>query len=319
MNKSKDPGFGRGLLFGFGAYLIWGSFPLIITMLAFASAWEVVSWRIVFGFLVAALLTSLTRSWPAIIGVLKDKNLMKWMALATVFIATNWTVYVIGVSSQQTIQTALGYFINPLVTILLAVIFLGEKLSIAQWVATGFGTLAVIVLTFDYGQLPWIALTLAGSFGIYGLAKNKIGGRVTAINSFAMEAGMLLPLAGVQLAIIAATVGSSGGIQFGQVGFWGTAGLIFFGILTAVPLIMFGTAAQLLPLRFLGFIQYTTPVLQFCLALLVLGEPMPAARWIGFGLVWIGLAVLIFDALRKSRNPSKNGAKASDPAAVINS
>ena len=302
MNNKKDPGFGRGLLFGFGSYLIWGSFPLIITMLAFATPLEIVTWRIVFGFLVAALLTTITKSWPAIIGVVKDKNLMKWMALATVFIASNWIAYVIGVATHQTIQTALGYFINPLVTILLAVIFLGEKLSIAQWVATGFGTVAVIVLTFDYGQPPWIALILAGSFGIYGLAKNKIGGRVTAVNSFAMEAGMLLPLAGVQIAILAA---STGGIQFGQIGFWGTIGLIFFGLLTAVPLIMFGTAAQLLPLRFLGFIQYTTPILQFCLALFVLGEPMPAARWVGFILVWIGLAVLIFDALRRNRALSK--------------
>ena len=304
MNKIKDPGFGRGLLFGFGSYLIWGSFPLIITMLNFASAWEVVSWRIVFGFLVAAILTTMTRSWSAIGAVLKNKNLMKWMALATIFIASNWTVYVIGVSSHQTIQTALGYFINPLVTILLAVIFLGEKLSVAQWIATGFGTLAVIVLTFDYGQLPWIALVLAGSFGIYGLAKNKIGNRISAINSFAMEAGMLLPLAGLQLGLIAATAvtgDASSGIQFGQIGFWGTGGLVLFGLLTAVPLIMFGTAAQLLPLRYLGFIQYTTPVLQFCLAIFVLGEPMPAARWIGFVLVWIGLAVLIFDALRRNR------------------
>jgi len=298
MNVQKDPGFGRGLLFGFGAYLIWGSFPLIITMLVFASPLEVVTWRIVFGFMVAAFLTSFTKSWPAIIGVLKDKNLMKWMTIATVFIAINWVVYVIGVSSHQTIQASLGYFINPLVTILLAVIFLGEKLSKAQWVATGFGTLAVIVLTFDYGQPPWIALILAGSFGIYGLSKNKLGGKVTGINSFAIEAGMLLPLAAIQLIILAA---GSSGIQFGQVGFWGSAGLVFFGIMTAIPLIMFGTAAKLLPLRYLGFIQYTTPVLQFCIALFILGEPMPAARWLGFGLVWIGLAVLIIDALRSGR------------------
>jgi chloramphenicol-sensitive protein RarD len=302
MNVQKDPGFGRGLLFGFGAYLIWGSFPLIILMLAFASPLEIVTWRIIFGFLVAAGLTTLTRSWPAIIGVLKDKNLMKWMTIATVLIAVNWVVYVIGVASHQTIQASLGYFINPLVTILLAVIFLGEKLSVAQWVATGFGTLAVIVLSFDYGQPPWIALILAGSFGIYGLAKNKLGGRVTAINSFAIEAGMLLPLAGLQLVILALGASSNGGgIQFGQIGFWGSAGLIFFGMLTAIPLILFGTAANLLPLRYLGFIQYTTPVLQFCLALFVLGEPMPAARWIGFGLVWMGLIVLIFDALQRNR------------------
>lgn len=302
MNVQKDPGFGRGLLFGFGAYLIWGSFPLIITMLVFASPLEVVTWRIVFGFMVAALLTSFTKSWPAIIGVLKDRNLMKWMTIATVFIAINWVVYVIGVASQQTIQASLGYFINPLVTILLAVIFLGEKLSKAQWVATGFGTLAVIVLTFDYGQPPWIALILAGSFGIYGLAKNKLGGKVTGINSFAIEAGMLLPLAGIQLIILALGAHvNGGGIQFGQVGFWGSAGLVFFGIMTAIPLIMFGTAAKLLPLRYLGFIQYTTPVMQFCIALFILGEPMPAARWLGFVLVWVGLAVLIFDAVRSGR------------------
>ena len=119
---------------------------------------------------------------------------------------------------------------------------------------------------------------------------------------------MLLPLAGLQFVIIAATAGiAGGGIQFGQIGFWGTVGLIIFGFLTAVPLIMFGTAAQLLPLRYLGFIQYTTPVLQFCLALLVLGEPMPPARWLGFGLVWIGLAVLIFDAIQvgKRKNSKK--------------
>jgi chloramphenicol-sensitive protein RarD len=302
MNVQKDPGFGRGLLFGFGAYLIWGSFPLIIIMLAFASPLEIVTWRIVFGFLVAAALTSLTKSWPAIIGVLKDKNLMKWMTIATFMIAVNWVVYVIGVASHQTIQASLGYFINPLVTILLAVLFLGEKLSTAQWAATGFGTLAVIVLSFDYGQPPWIALILASSFGIYGLAKNKLGVRVTSINSFAIEAGMLLPLAGIQLVILALAANSNGGgIQLGQIGFWGSAGLVFFGVMTAIPLIMFGTAAKLLPLRYLGFIQYTTPVLQFCLALLVLGEPMPAARWLGFGLVWIGLIVLIFDALRSNK------------------
>jgi chloramphenicol-sensitive protein RarD len=253
--------------------------------------------------LVAAGLTTLTRSWPAIIGVLKDKNLMKWMTIATVLIAVNWVVYVIGVASHQTIQASLGYFINPLVTILLAVIFLGEKLSTAQWVATGFGALAVIVLSFDYGQPPWIALILAGSFGIYGLAKNKLGGRVTSINSFAIEAGMLLPLAAIQLLILTLDSDSlTGGIQFGQVGFLGSAGLVFFGIMTAIPLIMFGTAAKLLPLRYLGFIQYTTPILQFCIALFILGEPMPAARWLGFVLVWIGLAALIFDAVRSGKN-----------------
>ncbi len=295
MSAQKDPGFGRGLFYGAGAYLIWGSFPLIITMLSFASPLEVVTWRIVFGFIVAALLTTFTKSWPAITQVFKDKNQMKWMALATAFIAVNWIVYVIGVHTHQTLETALGYFINPLVTILLAVIFLGEKLSKAQWIATGFGTLAVLVLSFDYGRLPWIALSLAFSFGIYGLAKNKLGGKVTAVNSFAIESGLLFPLAIIQAIVFQA---SGIGLQFTQHGFWGSAGLVFFGVMTAIPLIMFGTAAKLLPLRYIGFIQYMTPVIQFCIAFFVFGEPMPAARWAGFALVWAGLAVLIVDAIK---------------------
>lgn len=298
MQTQKDPGFGRGLFYGFSAYFIWGSFPLIIAMLSFASPWEVVTWRIVFGFLVAAVLTSFTKSWQDIRAVLKNGNLMKWQILATLFIMVNWQVYVIAVATHHTIETALGYFINPLVTILLAVVFLGEKLNRAQWIATSLGTLAVLVLTFDYGRLPWIALTLAFSFGIYGLAKNKLGGKVSAVNSFALESGILLPWA-IGQAVVVAVFG--GGLSFGAVGFWGTAGLVFFGIMTAIPLILFGSAAKRLPLRYIGFIQYLTPIIQFCIALFVFHEPMPAARWLGFGLVWLGLAALVWDALRPGR------------------
>lgn len=298
MKTQKDPGFGRGLLFGFAAYLLWGSFPLIIIGLSFASAWEIVVWRIVFGFLLAAVLTTATKSWPAILAVLKNRELLKWQLLATVFIFANWQIYVSAVASHQTIETALGYFINPLFTILLAVIFLGEKLSTAQKTSFGFGTVAVLVLTVDYGRLPWIALSLATSFGIYSLAKNKLGGRVSAVNSFALESGILLPVAIIELALVA-TLG--GGIQFAAAGPIGAIGLIFYGVLTAVPLIFFGSAAKRLPLRYLGFIQYLTPVIQFSIAVWVFHEPMPAARWVGFGLVWVGLAVLIFDAIRGSK------------------
>jgi chloramphenicol-sensitive protein RarD len=297
MSIQKDPGIGRGLFLGVSAYLIWGSFPLIIIMLSFASPLEVVTWRIVFGFLVAAILTTVTKSWSAIASVFSNRNQMKWMILATAVIGLNWTVYVIGIQNQQTIETALGYFINPLVTILLAVIFLGEKLSRLQWVATGFGALAVVVLSFDYGRLPWIALVLAVSFGIYGLAKNKLGGRVTAINSFAIESGLLMPLAILQITLLQI----SSGLQFAQNGPWGSAGLIFFGVMTAIPLILFGTAAKLLPLRYLGFIQYMTPIIQFGIAIFIFQEPMPAARWVGFALVWTGLVILIFDALRPAK------------------
>ena len=297
MHSSKTPGLARGFSFGVSAYFLWGSFPLIITMLSFASPWEVLVWRMVFGFFVAALLTTFTKSWPEIRSVVTQPKLLGWVVLATVFIFINWTVYVIAVAEHHTIETALGYFINPLVTIVLAVLFLGEKLSRPQWLAVAVGLAAVLVLTFDYGRPPFIAIILAFSFATYGFAKNKLGGKVTAINSFALESGLLLPVA----LTIGVAVFNIQGLQFGSIGFWGTLGLMFFGLMTAVPLIFFGEAAKLLPLSYIGFIQYVTPVMQFLIALLILREPMPPARWIGFVLVWISLIILSSDALRRGQ------------------
>jgi chloramphenicol-sensitive protein RarD len=299
MNSTKDPGYGRGLLVGVSAYLIWGSFPLIISMLGFASPFEIVVWRIVFGFLVAVALISFTKSWADLVAVVKQPRLMIWVVASSFFILANWQIYVIAISEHHVVESALGYFINPLVTILLAVVFLRERLRKLQWAAVAMGAIAVTVLTIDYGRLPWIALILAGSFGIYGLAKSKLGGKVSAINSYALESGILLPVAAIQGSIIGAT---SPGLQFGANGFWGAAGLIFFGIMTAVPLIMFGTAAKYLPLSVVGLMQYMTPTIQFILALTVFHEAMPPARWLGFVVVWVGLAFLTTDMLRQTRN-----------------
>jgi chloramphenicol-sensitive protein RarD len=317
MNSSKDLGSGRGLLLypgtgltetqkltrgltvGVSAYLIWGSFPLIISMLGFASPFEIVVWRIVFGFLVAAGLITFTKSWDDLKAVIKQPKLMVWVVASSVFILINWQIYVIAISAHHVVESALGYFINPLVTILLAVVFLRERLRKLQWAAVAMGALAVGILTIDYGRLPWIALGLAISFGIYGLAKSKLGGKVSAVNSYALESGILLPVAAIQGSIIGAT---SPGLQFAQHGFWGAAGLIFFGIMTAVPLIMFGTAAKYLPLSVVGLMQYMTPTIQFILALTVFHEAMPVARWLGFVLVWVGLVLLTTDMLRQARN-----------------
>jgi chloramphenicol-sensitive protein RarD len=298
MNSTKDPGYGRGLLVGVSAYLIWGSFPLIISMLGFASPFEIVVWRIVFGFLVAVALISFTKSWADLVAVVKQPRLMIWVVVSSFFILANWQIYVIAISEHHVVESALGYFINPLVTILLAVVFLRERLRKLQWAAVAMGAIAVTVLTIDYGRLPWIALILAGSFGIYGLAKSKLGGKVSAINSYALESGILLPVAAIQGSIIGAT---SSGLQFGANGLWGAAGLIFFGIMTAVPLIMFGTAAKYLPLSVVGLMQYMTPTIQFILALTVFHEAMPPARWFGFVIVWVGLAFLTTDMLRQTR------------------
>ena len=289
----------KGLGLGLTAYLIWGSFPLIITGLAsFANPWEIVVWRIVFGFATAVVLISVTRSWASLRAVFRNRSMLGWIGLSSVLIMINWQVYVIGIASGRVLETSLGYFINPLVTIVLAVFFLREKLNLVQWMAVALGAVAVTVLSIDYGHLPWVALTLAATFGVYGLAKNKLGGQVTPLNSYAIESGALLPVAIIQGAIVASI---SPGLQITSQGWQGVAGLAFFGIMTAIPLILFGTAAENLPLSWIGFMQFMTPSIQFVLGLTVFKEQMSPARWVGFILVWLALLVLTSDALKRNQ------------------
>lgn len=286
----------KGLTYGLSAYLIWGSFPLIITLLAFAGPWEIVVWRIVFGFLTAAILIAARKDFRSLLEVLKNWKQFRWVLASAVLIMVNWQIYVIGIVNHQVIESSLGYFINPLVTIALAVVFLKEKLSRLQWIAVALGLAAVLVLTIDYGQPPWLALSLAFSFAVYGLAKAKLGNQVSAVNSFALESGLLLPVAMIQLWIVSL---QPAGITYLSHGVWGAVGLSFYGVMTAVPLIFFGLAAQHLPLRYVGFMQYLTPSIQFILALTVFQEPMPAVRWFGFAIVWAALALLSFDLIRQ--------------------
>jgi len=285
-----------GLLLGVSAYLIWGSFPLIISATSFANPFEVVVWRVVFGFLFAAFVLTVIRGWGKIIELLKSPKQLRWLAVASIFIFINWETYVVAVATGNTIESSLGYFINPLITIVFAVVFLGERLRTPQWIALAIGFVAVAVLTVDYGRPPWIAFVLAISFAIYSLAKNKVGGKIQATQSFALESLLVMPIALGQLAFLASmehiTLLDSPGNAFVLIG---------FGIMTAVPLILFGAAASRIPLSTIGFIQYMTPVLQFLTAFFILREPMPAVRWIGFGLVWLSLIVLTFDAIRNKR------------------
>ena len=285
-----------GLLLGVSAYLIWGSFPLIINATKFANPFEVVVWRVVFGFLFAALVLTVIRGWGKIVELLRAPKKLRWLAVASIFIFINWETYVVGVATGNTIESSLGYFINPLITIVFAVVFLGERLRTPQWIALAIGFVAVAVLTVDYGRPPWIAFVLAISFAIYSLAKNKVGGKIQATQSFALESLLVMPIALGQLAFLASmehiTLLDSRGNAFVLIG---------FGIMTAVPLILFGAAASRIPLSTIGFIQYMTPVLQFLTAFFILREPMPAVRWIGFGLVWLSLIVLTFDAIRNKR------------------
>ncbi len=289
-----------GLLLGVSAYLIWGSFPLIITASTFANPFEVVVWRVVFGFAFAALLLTVTRGWGEVAELIRNPKRLKWLVVAAIFIFINWETYVVAVATKNTIETSLGYFINPLITIVFAVVFLGERLRRNQWIALSLGFIAVLVLTFDYGRPPWIAFVLALSFAIYSLSKNKVGGKVKALQSFAIESALVMPIAIIQLAIVAA---STPIMIF--TGVWEFSVLVAFGILTAVPLILFGAAASRIPLSSIGFIQYLTPTLQFLTAYFILQEPMPAVRWVGFALVWLSLVVLSLDAIGNKRHQAK--------------
>ncbi len=286
----------KGLTLGLSAYLIWGSFPVIITLLGFASPWEIVVWRILFGLVAGLLFVVVARSWPTFVSVFRNRQARPWLALSSVMIMINWTVYVYAIAIGHVVESSLGYFINPLVTIVLAVFFLSERLRPLQWVAVGLGLVAVLTLTIDYGRPPWVALSLAISFGLYGLAKNKLADQVTALHSYTFETVVLAPVALAMLAWVAST----GPIEFTQHGWAGATGLALYGFLTAIPLILFGVAAQHLPLSWIGFMQYLTPIIQFLLGIFYFQEAMPAARWVGFALVWLGLSVLSVDMLRRA-------------------
>ena len=291
----------KGIGYGLSAYLIWGSFPLVIAMLSFADPFEIVVWRVIFGFAFGLAVILISQKFPEYLAVFKQPKQLLWISLAAVVIYINWQVYVYAVADNHVLEASLGYFINPLVTIALATIFLKEKLNALQWVAVGLGGVAVLILTLNYGQPPIIALTLALSFGIYGLAKNRLGGKVTALNSFTVETTLLLPLGIIQLVVLAGMMQ----IQFGYAGLVPSLGLAAYGVLTAIPLLLFGAAAKRVPLSYIGFMQYLTPTLQFLIGLLIFQEPMPAARWLGFAMVWFALSILSFDALRQLRNRSK--------------
>ncbi|MEZ0449520.1 EamA family transporter RarD [Cellulomonas sp. ICMP 17802] len=288
---------GPGLAAGVGAYVLWGVLPLYFPLLQPAGAVEIIANRVVWSLLFCLLLLAVTRTWGAFVAALRDRRTLGLLSLAAVLLAVNWLVFVFGILTDRVVDAALGYFINPLVTVTLAVVVLRERLRPVQWVALGFGAAAVVVITAGYGQLPWIALTLATSFGFYGLIKNRVGRSVGAVPGLAAETLVLAPLALGYLVWLGAT----GTGTFATEGLGHALILASSGIVTAVPLLLFNSAARRLPLSMIGLLQYIAPVLQLLIGVLVLHEQMPAARWWGFGLVWVALAVLTVDGVRTGR------------------
>jgi len=271
--------------------------PLFFPLLAPATPLEIIAHRVVWSLLFCVLLLALTRGLGAFVAALRTPRVVGVLSVAAVLIVTNWTTYVYGVLSGHVLDAALGYFINPLVTVLLAVVVLRERLRPAQWAAIGIGAAAVVVLSTGVGGLPWIALVLAGSFGVYGLVKNRVGRTVAALPGLAVETAVATPFALGYLAWLAAT----GAGTFATEGVGHALLLASAGIVTALPLLLFSGAARRLPLSVMGLLQYLGPALQFVVGVAVFDEHMPPSRWAGFALVWLALVVLSVDGLRAAR------------------
>jgi chloramphenicol-sensitive protein RarD len=298
--KAVDKETTAGILFGIGAYGLWGLLPLYFFVLMPAGAVEIVANRVVWSLVFCALLITVTRSWTVLVRALRDRAVFGSLALAAFLIAVNWLTYTYGVTTGQAVEASLGYFINPLVSVLLGVLVLKEKLRPLQWSAVGIGFIAVGVLTYSYGKLPWIALTLAFSFGLYGFVKKRVGPKVDAVTSLSVETIVLAPFAAATM-IYLAVAGTATLTTQGPGHFWL---LLASGVITAVPLLFFGASARRLPMTTIGLLQYFAPMLQFILALLVFKETMTLDRWIGFGVVWLALLVLTVDMLRTARKSS---------------
>lgn len=301
---------------GIGAYGLWGLFPLYWPLLKPASAGEILASRMTWSLAAMVVILAVRRMpagtarWGWIRPLVRSRRRMLLLTVAAFSVTVNWLVYIWAVNAGHVVDASLGYFINPLVSVLFGVLVLREKLRRTQWAAVGIGALSVLVLAVGYGKLPWIALTLAISFGTYGLVKKLAA--VPAAESMAIETSILfLPALGYLI-----WLGTHDSLAFGHHSGGNTALLALAGPVTVIPLIMFAGAANRLPLSLVGLLQFLTPVLQFLCGVLVQHESAPPARLAGFLIVWIALAILTVDALRAGRPVQVQAAATPGPVAA---
>lgn len=289
----------RGVAAGIAAYTIWGLFPLYWPLLKPAGALEILAHRMLWSLAVVLIILAVQRHW-AWIRALRPRRLAL-LTLAAALIGVNWGVYIYAVNNGHTIEAALGYFITPLVSVMLGVAIFRERLRRWQWGAVGLAVVAVAILAAAYGRPPWIALILAGTFGSYGLVKKTAA--TPSVESLTVETAVLFPVALAYTLLAPHQTFTGHGLPHAAL-------LAGAGVVTAVPLMLFNTSATRVPLSVLGLLQYLTPVLQFLIGLLIQHEPMPASRWAGFLLVWAALIVLTADGLRAARSRRRTPAPA---------
>ncbi|MDO5495663.1 MAG: EamA family transporter RarD [bacterium] len=292
----------RALVIGASAYILWGLFPIYFRLLADSGPLEVVAHRAIWSLLFCTIALLAIGRWRRFTAIARDPRIFSTLALAGFLVAINWGIYVFGVTTGRTLDASMGYFMNPLVSALLGVLVLGERLRPLQWIAFGFGAAAVVVLVLGYGEVPWIAIVLAGSFGLYGLVTKRGGNRGGALEGLTAETLALTVPAAVYLATLAAS--GAGTVEvFSPYG----ALVALSGPVTAIPLILFAYAAARLNLSTIGMLQYVAPLMLFLLGWLAYGEPMPPERWAGFALIWIAVAIFAADVARATRAPRLPG------------
>jgi chloramphenicol-sensitive protein RarD len=274
----------KGIWYALGAYVLWGLFPIYWKWLHDVPALQLISHRIGWSFILLMIVIIATRQWT------KLRSTLTWRVLgiylsAGLLLSVNWLIYVWGVNTEHVVETSLGYFINPLLSVLLGMIFLKERLRPLQWLPVGLAALGVIYLTWTYGSLPWIALSLAFSFGFYGLVKKT--SPLGSLFGLTLETGLVfLPALGYLVYVQIVGQGA-----FGHSGVVPDLLMVGTGIVTAIPLLMFASAARRIPLTMVGIMQYIAPTMQFLLGVLIYKEPFTTTSLIGFSLVWIALVV----------------------------
>ncbi|CAN2220436.1 RarD Predicted permeases [Candidatus Nanopelagicaceae bacterium] len=291
---SKRSEHSLGLLFGVGSYVLWGLFPLYWPLLQPASPLEIVSHRAVWTLVFCLIVLALSKQLHSMIAIVKKPKIMAGLFLTTILVSINWLTYIWATNNGHVVEAALGYYINPLIIIAFGVLLLREKMRPLQWLAVGIAAIGVAILTFDYGRLPWVAISLALSWGTYGLVKKKLD--LGALDGLAIETLIsLIPYVGYLIYL-----GNQGTGQFGQSPGL-TILLISAGAVTAIPLLLFNGSTTRLPYSTIGLLQYITPTIQFSIGVWIRHEDMPAARWIGFVVIWLALIALAVDLVRSSR------------------
>ena len=290
-----DPNVRRGVQLATGAYLLWGLLTIYWKQLAAFDAFELIAWRMTCAGGVMAMIVTARRTWPTIVGAFRDGGVARRLLLSSVLLTVNWGSYVWAVTDDRVIETALGYFIAPLTTMAIGVFVLKEQPTTAQRVAFGLSAVAVVILTVSYGRPPWIALVLAGTWSLYGLTKRRVP--LGAVDSLAGETFVLFVPA--VAAVVVFSTGTDSVAQTASPREW--VFVLGTGLITAVPLMLFASAAKSVPFTLLGPLNLLVPVINFGLGWLIYGEPMPADRLIGFGFVWAALIIVMWDRISSHR------------------